>query len=263
VVFYLHGQPGCRLEQRLIPDEVLERFGVRLVSFDRPGYGDTDPLPGDRVARIGDLFTVADHLDVERFPLMAISAGGSYALTAAVVAPDRVERVVLAGGQMPYDDESAITTLLPDQLAMLPFLREGRTALVEAGSEEFRAQRLAEPSALSDDSLATMSTPEREFVSRPDVQKAFVDDMTTGLRASAEGLIADALAWPQPFEVDVRQVRCPVVAVHGDIDDWEPLANMRRILSCVPDSELIVLEGRNHLGPMLHPDLLVGLAVGR
>src|SRR5690349_17272006 len=66
-VVYLHGMPGCRYEQRLIPDAVLERFGVRLISVDRPGWGETDPLAGDRIARSQDVLTLCDALAVNKF----------------------------------------------------------------------------------------------------------------------------------------------------------------------------------------------------
>jgi len=260
-VFYLHGMPGSRHEQRLIPEAVLDRFGVRLVSCDRPGYGATDPLAGDRIARTLDVLTVADHLGVERFPLMAFSAGGSYALTLAATAPGRIERLVLASAQMPYDDESAITTLLADQLALLPFLRDGRNELVDAGAADFRAKILDDPWSLFDPAWATLSPAEKTFLEQPQVRSSLEEDMIEGVQGSAEGLVADLLAWTQPYEVTMSDVGCPVIAVHGVIDDWEPLTNLRRILDLASDVELITLEGRNHLGPLLLPDLLVSLAV--
>ena len=167
----MHGMPGSRHEQRLIPEVVLDRFGVRLVSCDRPGYGGTDPLAGDRIARSRDVLTIADHLGIERFPLMAVSAGGSYAVSVAAIAPGRVERLVLAGAQMPYDDESAVTTLLPDQLALLPFLRDGRNELVDAGAADFRARILADPWSLFEPAWATLSPPERAFLEQPHVPR--------------------------------------------------------------------------------------------
>lgn len=259
-VLYLHGMPGSRHEQRLVPDAVLDRFGVRLISFDRPGYGSTDPLAGDRITRSGDVLAVADHLGIDRFPLVAVSAGASYAVTAAAVAPDRVERLVLSGGQMPYDDEDAVATLLPDQLALLPFLRDGRNELVEGGAEDFRAKILADPWSLFDAAWATLSPTEQAFLGRPEVRAALEQDVVHGVEASAEGIIDDLLSWTHPYEVDLDDVRCAVIAVHGDVDDWEPITNLRRILDQLADVELIVLEGRNHLGPLVRSDLLVGLA---
>lgn len=48
--------------------------------------------------------------------------------------------------------------------------------------------------------------------------------------------------------------------MHGSADDWEPLPNLRRVLTLVPDAQLIVLEGLNHFGPLMYPDLLLSLA---
>jgi pimeloyl-ACP methyl ester carboxylesterase len=39
VVVYLHGMPGCRREQRIFPDSVLERLCLRVLSIDRPEWG--------------------------------------------------------------------------------------------------------------------------------------------------------------------------------------------------------------------------------
>jgi pimeloyl-ACP methyl ester carboxylesterase len=260
-VLYLHGMPGSRHEQRLVPDAVLDRFGVRLISCDRPGYGGTDPRGGDRIARSRDLLAVADHLGVDRFPLMAVSAGGSYALTVAAISADRVERLVLVGAQMPYDDAEAIAMLLPDQLSLVPFLRDGRNELVVAGTEEFRAKLLADPMSLLTTATTTLSPAELRYLEDTEVRAILERDIVEGVGPSAEGLIDDLLAWPRPFEVELEDVRCPVVAVHGDLDDWEPLPNLRRILARLSDAELIVLENRNHFGTLLRPDLLVSLAV--
>jgi hypothetical protein len=37
VVGYFHGQPGSRREALLFPDDVLARFGIRLLAIDRAG----------------------------------------------------------------------------------------------------------------------------------------------------------------------------------------------------------------------------------
>jgi pimeloyl-ACP methyl ester carboxylesterase len=261
-VLYVHGMPSCRFEQRFIPDAVLDRFGVRLVSWDRPGYGGSDPLAGDRVARISDALAVADHLGIDRFGLLAHSAGGSYAVTLAAVAPDRVERVVLSGGQMPYDDPETVSGLIEDQRSLIPVLAGGRSELIEAGVADHCASLLADPLSMLETARSLLSGRERALLERPEIRETFAHNLVAAIEQSSEGLLEDLLAWPHPFEVDLAAVVCPVVAVHGDLDDWEPLANLRRALAKIADVELIVLEGRSHYGPLLHPDLLVGSAAG-
>ncbi len=47
-VMYFHGTPGSRLDLRF-GEQIAADHGVRLVSFDRPGYGCSTPTP--RLAR--------------------------------------------------------------------------------------------------------------------------------------------------------------------------------------------------------------------
>lgn len=261
-VIYLHGAPGSRREQLVVPEVVLDRLGIRLVSIDRSGYGQTDPVDGDRVRRVADVLDVCNALGVDSAPVVAVSSGGTYALTLAAVAPERVDRVILSSAQMPYDDESSIHGLQPEQLALLPLLRTGRTDDVVAGFELARAGMLEDPLAALAPNMATLSAKERRWADQPWVRDVLVDDIQEGLRVSVEGFLDDMLAWPNPFEVDLRNVRCPVRAVHGTADDWEPLTNLQRVLPLMNDTQLLLLDGLNHFGPLLHPELVLGLAVG-
>lgn len=259
VVVYLHGMPGSRREQLVFPDAAIERHGLRLLSIDRPGWGQTDALAGDRVARVADVTAVCDELGVERFPLLAVSAGGSYALTLAAVEPERVERVVLAAAQMPYDDDEAIEGLLADQLALLPVLRNGRTPELIGGVEAWRQAVLSDPLAAFDSSIKSFTERERALIATPAFRDMLVDEMREGLRLRVDGALDDLVTWPVPFEVDLGAVRCPVVAFHGSEDDWEPLPNLRRILNQLADAQLIVAEGLNHFAPELYPELVLAL----
>lgn len=258
-VVYLHGMPSCRREQLIFPDTVVERLSIRLLSIDRPGWGNTDALAGDRVTRVADVLVVCDALGVEKFPLVATSAGGSYALTLAAVAPERVERVVLASAQMPYDDEQAIQGLLPDQLALLPILREGRSAPLIEGVELWRQAVLEDPLAALASALGTLSPRERQLIEAPPFREMLVDDMREGVRQRVDGALDDLLSWPTPFEVDLDTIRCPVTAFHGTEDDWEPLPNLRRILNRLPHAQLIAADGLNHFAAELYPELVLGL----
>lgn len=260
-ILYLHGCPGSRLEQRLIPCEVLARFGARLISIDRPGYGNTDPLGGERSARVGDVLSVCDALSIDRFPVMGVSAGGSNVLTLAATAPDRVTRVVSVSGQMPYNDNESIATLDAQQARELPALRVGRTAALEEENAQWRASLLKDPLRLFG-SLATFSERERAWFSQDWIKSVISADMREGVRSGWEGLLEDGLVCIKPFDVDVTTLRCPVRAVHGSADDWEPLPNLVRVLEQISDTQLFVLDGLNHFGPLLYPDLLMSLALG-
>ncbi len=89
----LHGQPGSPADWH----QVAERLPARLhaVAPDRPGYG-SSPLPAGGFA--ANARAVIDDLDargIERAVLVGHSYGGGVALSAASLAPERVEAVVL------------------------------------------------------------------------------------------------------------------------------------------------------------------------
>ena len=213
-VLYLHGWPGSRLEQRVVPDAVLDRFGVRLISVDRPGWGNTDPLPGLRSERVMDVLAVCDALEVERFPIMGVSCGGSSGRTEELVSGCREERELFLTGD-PYTD-----------------FAEG------------------------------LSPAEQAWYAQPAVLEGVAAEMREGFRTGVEGHVDDSLICVQSLDVDVSTIRCPVRAVHGAIDDWEPLPNLTRFLDRIDDTQLIVLDGMGHFGPHLYPDLLIALATG-
>lgn len=259
-VLYIHGWPGSRLEQGVVPEAVLERFGVRLISVDRPGWGNTDPLPGLRSERVKDVLTVCDALAIDRFPVMGVSCGGSYIFTLAAMAPDRITRIVSVSGQMPYDDDVAIEGLAADQAAELALMRAGRTEELEETCRRERELFLTgDPYT---DLSEGMSLPEKAWYAQPAVLDGVRAEMREGFRQGAEGHIDDCLTCVQPFDVDVSTIRCPVRAVHGSIDEWEPLPNLTRFLDSIDDTQLIVLDGMGHFGPHLYPDLLIALATG-
>src|SRR5687768_5971904 len=90
-IIFFHGTPGSRLDISFA-DELAAEQGVRLVSFDRPGYGGSTPAPFGLVSLAEDVATMADRLGIDKFATMGHSGGSPFALAAAVVLPDRVTR---------------------------------------------------------------------------------------------------------------------------------------------------------------------------
>ena len=107
------GLPGpfhlghARFEHALEPHarDAAER-GIRLFSYDRPGYGGSTRHKGRKVADCAsDIAAVCDALGVERFCVWGISGGGPHALAAAALMPDRVIAAAALASCAPYDAE--------------------------------------------------------------------------------------------------------------------------------------------------------------
>jgi len=107
-VFSLHGTPGCRLlgarrvEHGL--ESLMRSLGIRLITYDRPGWGGSDRHRGRMVADcVPDVEAIADATGIERFAIEGSSSGAHHALAVAALLPDRVLRTACVAPMAPYE----------------------------------------------------------------------------------------------------------------------------------------------------------------
>ena len=104
-VFLLHGTPGSRNGPRP-RGIVLYRLGIRLISYDRPGYPGSDRNPGRKVASAAEnVRIVADYFGIDRFSVVGRSGGAPHALACAALMPDRVVSAAALCSPAPFDAE--------------------------------------------------------------------------------------------------------------------------------------------------------------
>lgn len=89
----LHGQPGSPADWLLVAGRLPDRF--HAIVTDRPGYGASQRAAGGFAANARAILDELDSRGIERAVLVGHSYGGGVALSAASLAPHRVEAVVL------------------------------------------------------------------------------------------------------------------------------------------------------------------------
>ncbi|KAL6957033.1 hypothetical protein U1Q18_047542 [Sarracenia purpurea var. burkii] len=93
-IVFVHGFDCCRhdavVATRLSPD-IVEGLGVYVVSFDRPGYGQSDPNPKRTVKSMAlDIEELADQLGLgSKFYVSGFSMGGQVIWTCLKYIPHR------------------------------------------------------------------------------------------------------------------------------------------------------------------------------
>lgn len=86
-LLYFHGYPSSRLEAIPI-HRFAEKHGIRLIAIDRPGWGQSSPLPGRSFSDWShDVQNFATGLNLSQFGVLGASGGGPFALSCAKTLP--------------------------------------------------------------------------------------------------------------------------------------------------------------------------------
>jgi pimeloyl-ACP methyl ester carboxylesterase len=246
-VFFLHGTPGSRL----VPDTLLPTFAdtkIRVISYDRPGYGGSTPQPGRIIANgAADVAAIADELDVERFAVWGVSGGGPHALACAALLPDRVVAAAAAPTFAPYQPpELAWFAGMAEGAAQLHNLATlGRDALQQVlplMSEGFKG---ADPAGFVELSGPMLSPPDRAILDAS-VAAFLLAHVREGLMPGAEGWVEDQLAFVAPWGLDLASVQVPVAVWCGELDGLTPAAQAHWVAGAIPGAELHLLPNEGH-----------------
>jgi pimeloyl-ACP methyl ester carboxylesterase len=256
VVMYFHGTPGSRLDLSFGEQLAAER-GVRLVLFDRPGYGGSTPAPFGLAAIAADAHAVADGLGVDRFATFGMSGGGPGALAAATVPGGRVTRVGVASGAGPFQRVPGGLDRLDDSdqeaLALLPGDPAGAAAEFAAGFEPLA--ELARESGGSGVVAAfedLLSPRDSELLQDERLASAFAATMHEALRQGTSGGGWDNVAWVGEWDIDLSTVRCPVLLWYGSDDRFAPPVHGVWLNEHLPSARLVMRVAEGHLGIYEH-----------
>ena len=265
VVIYFHGTPGSRLDLSFGEPVVAEQ-GVRLVTFDRPGYGGSTAAPFGLASVAADAHAVADALGVARFATLGMSGGGPGALAAATVPGGRVIRVGVASGAAPFqlvpgaldqlddNDRAAMALLAADPAAAAAGFAAGFEPLIDAVAPGGPGPAVA---------FADLLSPrDSELMQDPSLASALAATMREGLRPGTSGGGWDNVSWIGAWDVDLSAVRCPVLLWYGTDDRFAPPAHGQWLAENLPDARLVMREGEGHFGIMEHLGAMLDALTG-
>lgn len=199
----------------------------RLILFDKPGTGLSDPVAGAPTVeqRMGDIEAVMDAVESERAVLVGFSEGGTASAMFAATYPERVEALILlasaAAKWYPAPD------FFPDLEALHEMWRDIEVATSRWGEGTF-ALRTAPSWSNSELHIRLAGVAERASAS-PGMVRALVD----GVR-----------------EYDVRAVlptiSVPTLVLHRR-DEWVPIEIARDVAERIPTAQLVELPGADHM----------------
>ncbi len=201
--------------------KLASRFN--LIRYDGRGMGlsDRDVTEFSVNTRLEDLEAVVEASGVEKFALLGMSEGGTTAIRYAAKHPDRVSHLIIWGSYL-------VTPDLDDVPQMEPI---ARLVPKHWGTESSAFHQMFTATFLPDGNAADnklFNELQRNSAS-PETAAAFLMSM---------------------LEVDIRDVvgdvKVPALVVHRKGDLAIPVKYGKEFAAALPDSKLVLLEGRNH-----------------
>lgn len=243
-----NGTPNSRL---LFAGDVANahKRGIRLISYDRPGYGGSTRQPGRSVAGCAaDVRAIASDLGLDRLAVWGISGGGPHAIACAAVLPDLVPCVGVLASPAPWgvdglDYFSGMGELnAKDTLLML----EDPVA-ARAKCERDRIEILTQDLPELMESLKTLLTPVDAAALTGELGEYLIDSFRSGMATSSDGWWDDEVAMLEPWGFDLDMIRTPVLLLHGRHDRFVPFAHGQWLAHAIPGVDARLSETDGHL----------------
>ena len=261
-ILHFHGNGSSRLEVAMLAD-VAAAAGVRLIGLDRPGVGNSDPAPGRTLLDWpDDVAEVADRLELERFAIEGVSAGGAYALACAYRMPGRLTGCGLISTICPPD---LVRQAGPGWMRTAWWIAEHHPGLAHA------CMRALLPDSMSDEAGADarlariaswLGRADRDVLRRPAIRRALVRSLAEGRRHGAAANRREILALLHDWRLPIERIGLHGIHLwHGEKDRLTPIGPSRLLAERLPHCNAVFYAGEGHFSTLANhaPDILAAL----
>lgn len=226
-----------------------EEKGIRLFSYDRPGYGGSTRNKGRTVADCAeDAVSVCDALGVERFCVRGISGGGPHALALAALLPDRVAAAAALAPGAPFGAEGLdfYEGMGEQNIEGLHAILEGEEAHLAILERDRKDVLAASPEELVEVWKTLLGPADREVLTGQ-LAQFVLDSCRAGVEGSSDGWFDDEVALTKPWGFDLASIRVPVLHWQGEQDKFVPFGHGVWFSQHIPGVESRLTADDGHL----------------
>ena len=243
-----HGTPSSgRLHSSHIEDAGAR--GIRLIGYDRAGYGASSARPGRSIGDVAaDVAELLDALGVDRFATWGHSGGGPHALACAALLPERCVAAATLASVAPYGVEGLdwlegmgeanvqdFEAVLAGPEALEPVVLRDQAEMFSAGPDGLRQAML------------TILSPVDQAAFTADVAEWVYAVMAEGAAKRIEGFRDDNLACVAPWGFDPADIGVPVLLLQGVQDLMVPPSHGRWLAARIPGVEAEISDAEGHI----------------
>lgn len=247
-LIYCHGAPGARVEwDCFVPEALVARMGVRVLSVDRPGMGRSGFQPHRRVLDWpDDVAALADALGLDRFAVLGFSGGCPVAAACAYRLPGRVTALGIVDGVVADDAP------LPDgerdaKVAQSQHLAKDHPRLARVVFGAMRRIAQVAPGMVVKQALGVFPPPDQTLLRDAAFQRCFIAMFREAHRQGTRGSVQDQALMVSPWGFDLGAITVPTHIWVGEDDRHAPPAMARYLADTIPGARLHSVPGEGHM----------------
>lgn len=243
-----NGTPNSRLLYKHHVADAVTR-GIRLISYDRPGYGGSSPAPGRTVADCAvDVRAICSALNIDRLLTWGVSGGGPHVLAAAALLPDLVVAAASVASVAPYGVEGldyfqGMGELNAEDTRLYFRDKEAARAKVDTDREEMLSATREQVAAM----LASLLSGPDASVLNGDLAEYLEMSTQDGLAPGGEGWWEDEVAHLDDWGFNLDAISIPVLLLHGQQDQFVPFGHGVWLAAHIPGVEARLTADDGHL----------------
>jgi len=223
--------------------------GIRLIGYDRPGYGESSPQPERTVASCADdVRAICSALGISRLATWGVSGGGPHVLACAALLPDLVVAAASLASPAPYpadgidwfagmgqENADDFKLGLSDPVAARAKVDKDREGMLGVSAEDLHTQ------------FATLLTPVDRAALTGELAEYLVFSGRDGLAPGSQGWFDDGMAMTAPWGFSAADISVPVLLLHGREDQFVPFGHGQWLAARIPGVEARLLDHDGHL----------------
>lgn len=245
-VFHFNGSGGSRLE-RPANLSILTELGIRYISIDRPGHGNSSPKQDRELLDWPeDVACIADHLAIEKFHVLGWSAGGPHALVCAYKMPERVISGAIVSGLGPADRPNPYEGY-KGFLKLLMILGRKFPKLVYV-FRRMAAKQINKPSEkMGNKFVKSLPKVDQKPFENSAVKEMLIADIKEGYKQGGDGPARDDIIINFPWKFDIKEIQTRFDIWQGDSDANVPINQGKYQASLLPKNNFHLLKNRGHM----------------
>ena len=247
--FHFHGSPSSRLEPLILGDEIINKFGLRVIAPDRPGVEQSDFQQNRSFSDwANNVVFLADALNLDKFSVLGISGGCGYVAACAAKIPERLHAAVIVSGawRMDLNEDLSTTNRFAWFLAKrIPVLHLGWLKLMQRSLK-------GNPEELLPKFKKQFPIADYLILERPDRLEPFCETTIEAMRRGVKEAAYDVQLYAHEWDFSLDEIQIPLIMFHGEQDRNVPIAPIKRVVASLPTAKLTTYPEEGHFSLMVN-----------